>query len=307
MKTLPPGCFGKLPLHGDFIASARGSVEIAELDRWLQEGMAAASQKLAGGWSAAFDAAPTARFLFRSPSSGRLLAGVWRHSRDRVGRQFPIFVFVLGTEAIAGSQLRATVAGLAGFFAATEELLARDWRTGDVASFLAAVAKLPVDGVAAEPVVTPTSGEFLAAIGGPAGAARRLALVSNLIELSRGDVPRLLLRFPLSEPRSETPVWLDYLGRLAGPQPPTLTIWADGPARSLQSWFPAPAARMFLPAFLPDRTDATVFDLVGPAAAPTGTQERARLERLAADPGMPMDQWLDELRALMKRPSRGEA
>jgi type VI secretion system ImpM family protein len=307
MKTLPPGCFGKLPLHGDFIASARGYTEIGELDRWLQEGMAAASQKLGNAWPAAFEAAPTARFLFRSSGTGRLLAGVWKRSRDRVGRQFPMILFVMASEPVAGAQVRTAVASHAGFFAAAEALLDRDWRTGDAAGFLAAVAQLPATDPAVALAAAPeTSGELLGLVAGPFGDPRRSGLVANLVELKRSEVPRLLLRFPVGELRGEIGIWLDYLACL-GNGAPALTIWAQGPARSLQSWFPPPAARMFLPAFLPDRMDATVFDLALPGVSPAGAQDRARIEHLAADPGLPVEQWLDELRALVKRPARGEA
>ena len=91
MIGLAPSCYGKLPLHGDFIKINAGGPELGWLDGWLGEGLVRAGDQHGESWAAAFDAAPALRFV-RNLDGKTFLTGVLACSQDRVGRRFRPFL-----------------------------------------------------------------------------------------------------------------------------------------------------------------------------------------------------------------------
>jgi type VI secretion system ImpM family protein len=81
------GLFGKVPTAGDFAHLRIGDDQ--KLCEWLQRGVERASAKLGSRWSATFDAGAPFGFMMRQ-TSGSVLGGVMRPSRDAVGRRFPL-------------------------------------------------------------------------------------------------------------------------------------------------------------------------------------------------------------------------
>ena len=59
------GCFGKLPIHSDFIQHNAGGAEIETLYKWFQEGMETVRQRWGNDWESEYRAAPPTRFLFQ--------------------------------------------------------------------------------------------------------------------------------------------------------------------------------------------------------------------------------------------------
>lgn len=84
------GLFGKVPTAGDFAHLRIGDDQ--KLCDWLQRGVERASAKLGSRWSSTFDAGAPFGFMMRQ-SSGTVLGGVIRPSRDAVGRRFPLVGF----------------------------------------------------------------------------------------------------------------------------------------------------------------------------------------------------------------------
>lgn len=87
----PAGFFGKIPSHGDFVRGNVGDPLVQRLVAWLEEAGEACIR------SKAQLAREPIRFLFRAGGESRALVGVLRGSQDRVGRQFPVAVFLLAS------------------------------------------------------------------------------------------------------------------------------------------------------------------------------------------------------------------
>jgi len=83
-----PGFYGKIPAQGDFVRSGIGDPLAQSLVRWLEEGTAACYQV-----SARLPPAPAA-FLYRPAGERRAVLGAMRGSGDKVGRHFPLTLFV---------------------------------------------------------------------------------------------------------------------------------------------------------------------------------------------------------------------
>jgi len=84
----PIGLFGKIPSHGDFVRVNVADPAVGPLVRWLEEGNEARHRA-----GATLSPEPLG-FLFRAPESDGALVGVLGPGSDKVGRSFPIAVFV---------------------------------------------------------------------------------------------------------------------------------------------------------------------------------------------------------------------
>lgn len=137
MTSFPSGCLGKLPLHGDFIRYNAGSPEVHELDHWIGDGIVHGYNELDSAWDRTFDAAPQARFVYRSPRTQRVLAGLFRPSVDRAGRRFPFLVYSILEPAAVGADLPYLPLALEPFIARAAEV--GSWADGaiNVNDFLA--------------------------------------------------------------------------------------------------------------------------------------------------------------------------
>lgn len=83
-----PGLFGKIPANGDFVGSGARDRLAQGFTRWLEEATDACHRA-----GTALPPSPI-RFLFRAAGDASGLVGALRGSRDRVGRQFPLAVFL---------------------------------------------------------------------------------------------------------------------------------------------------------------------------------------------------------------------
>jgi len=92
-KTLL-GCFGKLPIHSDFIRLRASGEEIRSLDQWFQEGIHAVHSRWGRGWEAEFSKAEPWNFLFLPKGADGFLIGVFIPSHDQSGRRYPFFSFL---------------------------------------------------------------------------------------------------------------------------------------------------------------------------------------------------------------------
>src|SRR5579884_325602 len=88
------GCFGKLPIHSDFIRFHASGEEVRALDQWLQEGIVAAQSRLGRKWEADYFQADPWNFVFQVEGSDAFLIGTLVPSRDQAGRAYPFFVFL---------------------------------------------------------------------------------------------------------------------------------------------------------------------------------------------------------------------
>ncbi len=306
---LVPGCYGKLPVHGDFIRHGIPGPEVDLLDDWIQGGIVSSRQVLGGGWDAAFDACPPQRFVFQAGPGSRVLAGVVTASRDKPGRRFPFFVFVAVDALQAGLEPTLVPASVSGFLEAAEQAALSGWPGLDLKGVLAKVDTIPAaaDGEGAKKAVVGfaapgTAPALWQKMFGSSDDPRRYLLVHNLAETLRpGAQPRYALRLPGISGEPEVAFWLE-LGRRLTRRPglPTLSLWRvgrDGAAAGLSLLYDTLKAAYFLPLWWPERKSNLMYPLADPAEGPDLRLQQAR-ERYGAvleDPGMRLTTLLTRL------------
>ena len=93
MIASPPGFYGKLTSHGDFVRRRLPDALVEIWDGWLQQCMFASRQQLGGDWLAHYLTSPVWRFaIARGIVGEQAWAGVMMPSVDRVGRHFPLML-----------------------------------------------------------------------------------------------------------------------------------------------------------------------------------------------------------------------
>lgn len=292
MTTVRAECFGKLPLHGDFIRHQAGQ-ELQAFDRWVQAGLLALRGR--PDWATVWPATPARRFVWRG--SGRLLAGVLVPSRDAAGRDYPFVVACAldGREVKRQPELAPLLC--APFLAAAEALALRRWGDGatyrDVQTAVDGLA-LTLDARDAErrlsSSLVETTLERLVVDGGGAWDDRRFLLLANAASLLG---PRSRPRFALALPGDDdarVAVWLALIGAMRGGADgfPGLATWSAAPAPAsdgLRFVFGEPAGEHFLPLVLA-HLPSDACDLAREGLDSPGVMQKAR-ERfgpLASDP-----------------------
>lgn len=233
MTNLVVGCYGKLPIRGDFIRHNAGLPELAALDRWIQEGFVLAQRAVGNRWDELFDKAPPSRFIYYSQQTRRLVLGVMTPSCDRPGRQYPFLIFTAAPASLFGAEFSLLPGVFNEFFEAALNV-ATDWVGKELRDVIERVEnlKLTVD-------ISQGAHDFTARLsdrsidgfwkeifGSPADV-RRYLLLHNIIEILRnGNVPRYIIRLPYTASDVEAAFWLELIHRLLrSSAPPTMMTW----------------------------------------------------------------------------------
>lgn len=150
--TAPPGFYGKLPSHGDFVTRRLSAHFVQECDRWLQLGLQDARERLGPDWLAVYLTSPVWRFAFgQRVLGGQAWGGVLMPSVDRVGRYFPLLLAAACDGAGATLQWPATQGA---WYAALEGLalstLDGDFQFDEFDAALCALPQLPSGAPGAE-------------------------------------------------------------------------------------------------------------------------------------------------------------
>jgi type VI secretion system protein ImpM len=283
---LSAGCFGKVPIHGDFIRHNVGP-EVDRLDEWLQGGIVSSRTAMGAAWDASFDAMPPQRFLYQS-GNGRVVAGVMTASVDRPGRRYPFLVFTLLDPKTMGGEITALPAVLSAFFQHAEEEARTGWQGLDLKSFLVRIDSLalPSDFEEAKQsilkfVAGQTNQAFWNAQFGSDQDPRKYMLIHNLVETLRGGtVPKYALRFPRVTGDPEVSFWMELCRRLSKrPSLPTLSLWGKGREDGepgLTVVFDDLKANYFSPFWWPERKNNLLFPLADPVKAPDPRLQQAK-------------------------------
>jgi type VI secretion system protein ImpM len=307
---LSAGCFGKLPIHGDFIRHNVGP-EVDKLDEWLQSGIVSSRTALGAAWDAAFDAIPPQRFLYQ-PAGGRIVAGVIASSIDKPGRRYPFLVFTTLDSKALGGDLTALPAILSSFLGRSEAEARTGWQGQDLKSFVVRIDSLalPTDFEESKQsimkfVAGQTNQAFWNGLFGSDTDPRKYMLIHNLVETLRpGSVPKYALRFPRVTGEAEVSFWQELCRRLARRDGlPTLSLWGqprDGAPSGMTILFDALKATYYSACFWPERKSELLFPLAEtPAATDVRVQQaRGRWAGILDDGGM-------RLSSLMTRVTSG--
>ncbi|MEZ6186376.1 MAG: type VI secretion system-associated protein TagF [Planctomycetota bacterium] len=304
---LEVGCYGKLPLHGDFIRHRAGP-ELRRIDAWLQEGLHELKQRLgAEVWSEAFFGMPTLRFMRTFADTGRVVIGLICPSHGKVGREFPFLVYA--TLELRALKKRPSLLPLLcqDVLARAEDLALRGWEGIDLRGLLAKVDALAtavdVKATAREldrTLSQSTVGALWEACLPQGGADERALLLANAHDLFG---PRSRPRFPLVLPAPPDGAWAAVLLELAqaarqGEAFPPVVTWSAEPFTGLRAILTEPSPSHFIPLFLPQlESDACVLASEGLESESLVEKARARYGPLAEASGSSLETLLRGLAA----------
>ena len=228
------GYFGKLPAFSDFIRHNASGPEIAALDQWLQEGLAAAKNRLAQSWDAAYRQASPFRFLFYPENAAQVLAGVLQKSHDQSERKFPFLVSIrIKRVDFPNADFALAPLLFESFYHEAEKLMAAA-KDRETLSPIESISLQPSGWPATVSTIikkfaTMTNDHLLTEAFGRFDDPRKFLLYKNLGEILlpwRGKAPLRLslgLRFPLgAETALSASFWLQTCGRLL--QNPALAL-----------------------------------------------------------------------------------
>ncbi|ABA90047.1 type VI secretion system protein of unknown function DUF2094 [Syntrophotalea carbinolica DSM 2380] len=89
---LQAGCFGKMPIHSDFIRYNLAIREASNFEKWLQEGVSNIARKHPKGWPSVYRSFPMHHFVLSGNEHERSLIGCLTSSRDKSGRIYPFSI-----------------------------------------------------------------------------------------------------------------------------------------------------------------------------------------------------------------------
>ncbi len=282
------GCFGKLPIHSDFIRYQASGEEIRALDRWFQEGIYFAKSKLGASWQETFLNAASWRFIFHLPKSKAFLVGVVMPSRDRSGRTYPFVVFLRVDKKTYGAPL--TFAALSfGLFLETAQRFAKEgWADTNLQGLIKGLEQMAIP--APEDLETvkidylkqlqeQSTRQFWTALFGDFSDPRKYLLDKNLDDLLKPmqNYPsrqlKFGLKFPLFSQDSlkkgtegfDIPYWFERVFRALKKEDDPILFWhrnTDSGCPALLSFFSFPTQKQFLSLLRPELLHDAWFNLV---------------------------------------------
>ncbi len=212
--TAGVGCYGKLPLHGDYVSHQGESPEARRLTTWLDDGY-----RLTGGRDD--QTAPETRFLLHGRKKGAIFGMLWPSIDHSGTRRFPFSLFA----ELPGKALASAGAGIPLALSPTWTSMRdayealRGAATPD--AIRAALSQIQVFGVPED--LEEVRAKFsLGAMAAPV-ADRTRAVYVDVLRLTgalgpgrKGTAPEFAVRIPLTtvaDPEVETTAWLSILSR----------------------------------------------------------------------------------------------
>ncbi|KIH76528.1 type VI secretion system protein ImpM [Geoalkalibacter ferrihydriticus] len=137
------GCFGKMPIHPDFIRHGVRAREVVGLENWVQEGVGLFSRRGPGGGTEPLVSFPRHHLVMNGGEQDRTLVGTLSASRDRSGRAYPFVVFSLADASLFSEMQAAVPLAFDEFFQCSTEILAAPWSQEPVSLLLDRIDGLP--------------------------------------------------------------------------------------------------------------------------------------------------------------------
>lgn len=142
------GCFGKLPMHTEFIRHNLAWREGRALDQWFQDAMVSAARR-----RERFEIEAPARVhhgVFTGTGDERTILFSARPSTDSSGRRYPFVIFRLPGDPDPATDPQSLPATMAAFSQATTPLMTQQWPGESVSEVLAEVDRLGTEAPPAE-------------------------------------------------------------------------------------------------------------------------------------------------------------
>lgn len=86
------GLIGKHPGYGDFLQWGLSEATVAQLTQWMDASLPSMRDQMEETWDLVWDGALDLRFWIGRAVLGTTLVGVFRASRDKVGRRYPLLL-----------------------------------------------------------------------------------------------------------------------------------------------------------------------------------------------------------------------
>jgi type VI secretion system ImpM family protein len=259
------GCYGKLPIAGDFVRGSEGLPELEQMDAWVQDGMHRSHALLGSGWQDRFDALGDLHFFLAPDRSGTRVVGRLQASRDAAGRRYPFVVAARVPAGVADRDSHLLLA-LTRFLADAGDLARQGFPGHSVLEVIAAVRSLAChpDSSAAKQVFVrearDTAPEMLLQ-----GAGEDASLLLEQLAGFAISPPRYCLRWGSRTESCDLAFWLDLLagfqgqgGTLAGPY---LCMWPAQGVGVVRFAFGPLDAKLFPGMIFPDLDDDHAYDL----------------------------------------------
>ncbi len=286
------GCFGKLPIHSDFIRFSASGEEVRALDQWLQEGIHAAQSRLGRRWEADFAQADPWNFVFQVEGTDAFLIGTLAPSRDQAGRSYPFFFFLRVDRKRFAAPIQFAPMTYASFLGEADKL-ARSGGSGmRLKEFLDSLERFEVPIPDGRPPAADEetyrrflegekSGAFWAALFGAFEHPKKYLIDQNLAAIL-GPMRRTAssrlgfgLRFPLisleKNRNEDIPLWCDLMARMLKRPPAGLNFfWNRVPAKGtpwMMLFLGPPAPKSFLSLIRPDLDGEFAYPLAPETAA----------------------------------------
>jgi type VI secretion system protein ImpM len=292
MKAPVIGVYGKVDTQGDFVRAGSGDFSLAGLDRWLDESVGALKTQ-----ALMLPSGPSG-FLFAPPASAQAFLGAFAPGEDKLGRRFPMLVFLeLPAPGATGALAAAATLYADGFVTAAGQLAleCKGFASADLlsrAQALSAVApNATLDGDEVVSLADQPTAPLRAALGGDstvlAYALRTLGLACEQAAKADAAAPGITIDAPAPTPATRA-MWLELVARRlkkAGAPAPSVLMWSDvtpgeggrllvglgAPSTSTFTFWASPRHRS--QRLWPLRTDVAAA-LATAAAALTPTQRR---------------------------------
>jgi type VI secretion system protein ImpM len=286
LETHSLGCFGKLPIHSDFIRFRASGEEVRAFDQWLQEGITAAQFRLGKRWEADFAQADPWHFVFQAEGGDHFLVGTLVPSRDQAGRSYPFFFFLRIDQKQFATPVQFAPARYVSFLSEAAKLLPVEGSGMHLNEFIDSLERfdvsIPDDPFSAMQeeiyqhfIESEKSRIFWTSLFGAFEHPRKFLIDQNLTAIL--DPMRRLssgrlgfgLRFPLISMEKnndkDIPFWSDLIARMLKRPPTGLTFfWNRMPAKGtpwMMLFLGPPAPKSFLSLIRPGLEGETSYDL----------------------------------------------
>ncbi|HDR47182.1 MAG TPA: type VI secretion system-associated protein TagF, partial [Geoalkalibacter subterraneus] len=130
------GCFGKMPIHPDFIRHGVRAREVVAFENWVQEGVGLVSRQSQGDERNPLTSFPRHHLVMTGGEQERTLGATLTASRDRSGRAYPFVLFRLADEPLLIEMQAAAPLVFEEFYQCSNEILDAPWRQEPLALLL---------------------------------------------------------------------------------------------------------------------------------------------------------------------------
>lgn len=322
MTVFTAGCFGKMPNHSDFISHHAGEAEISLFDRWLQEGIYYATQRLGESCKEYLINIPLYNFVFKFDNSDNILVGSFISNKDKAGRAYPFIIFMTVRCFELDNNLLYLPQIFSSFFSQAEELLLEGCKDIGIKDIISKVEKLQISIFYPLEIIRHGHNDYLKqwknknfweGLFGDFFDVKKYRLFYNLDEivssLQKQDLSNLKLgiKFPLPLSSANLQIttiifWIELSQRMVKDTSFPAIFWNNGLNSRYQPellvFFSPPLPKSFINLLQPDPAKDMICDLANDGlkdSEGTVSEIESKYKSLLEDPDISLSEFLGEI------------